>query len=77
MPYCCESNYDEYMNYLSKISPLCDKIDDSPNVYITYVPLTDVCRTGVSVNEIPRRNTTPPLHTISANNGSNPGNGHL
>ena len=33
MPYCCDSNYDEYINYLSKISTLCDEID-SPNVLI-------------------------------------------
>jgi len=33
MPYCCDSNYDEHMNYLSKISTLCDEID-SPNIFI-------------------------------------------
>ena len=33
MPYCCDSNYDEYINYLSKISTLRDEID-SPNVLI-------------------------------------------
>jgi len=33
MPYCCDSNYDEYINYLSKISTFCDEID-SPNVLI-------------------------------------------
>ena len=33
MPYCCDSNYDEYINYLSKISTLCDETD-SPNVFI-------------------------------------------
>ena len=33
MPDCCDSNYDEHMNYLSKISTLCDEID-SPNIFI-------------------------------------------
>jgi len=33
MPYCCDSNYDEYINYFSKISTLCDETD-SPNVFI-------------------------------------------
>ena len=33
MPYCCDSNYDEYINYLTKISTPCDEID-SPNVFI-------------------------------------------
>jgi len=33
MPYCYDSNYDEYINYLSKISILCDEIA-SPNVFI-------------------------------------------
>jgi len=33
MPYCCDSNYDEYINYLSKISTLCNDLD-SPNVLI-------------------------------------------
>jgi len=33
MPYCCDSNYDENINYLSKISTLCDETD-SPNVFI-------------------------------------------
>ena len=33
MPCCCDSNYDEYINYLSKISTVCDEID-SPNVLI-------------------------------------------
>jgi len=29
MPYCCDSNYDEYINYPSKISTLFDEIDSS------------------------------------------------
>jgi len=29
MPFGCESNYDVYMNYLSKISTHCDEIDSS------------------------------------------------
>ena len=33
MPYCCDSNYDEYINCFSKISTLCDETD-SPNVFI-------------------------------------------
>jgi len=33
MPYCCDSSYDEYTNYLSKMSTLCDEIDN-PNVFI-------------------------------------------
>ena len=33
MPYCCDSNYDEYINYFSKISTLCEEIG-SPNVFI-------------------------------------------
>ena len=34
MPYCCDSNYDEYINYnLCKISTLCDETA-SPNVFI-------------------------------------------
>ena len=34
MPYyCCDSNYDEYINYLCKISTFCDETD-SPNVLI-------------------------------------------
>ena len=33
MPYCCDSSYDECINYLSKISTLCDETD-SPNVFI-------------------------------------------
>ena len=33
MAYCCDSNYDEYINYFSKISTLCEEIG-SPNVFI-------------------------------------------
>jgi len=33
MPYCCDSNYDEYRNYLCKISTLCDETE-SPNLFI-------------------------------------------
>ena len=33
MPYCSDCNYHEYLNYLSKISSLCDEID-SLNVFI-------------------------------------------
>ena len=40
MPYCCDSNYDEYMNNLSKISSLCDEIDN-PNAFIVGTSMLD------------------------------------
>jgi len=50
MPYCCDSNYDEYVNYLSKISTICDEID-SPNVFI--VEDFNACPKKILVNFYP------------------------